>query len=136
MPHRPSSAAASSTFALCRSARSSGSPSRRSAVPTIRSRYPLLTVPARHASNPPRFGAWPAAHRSGRKYSSPPRRRRRGRGGQSGPPAPSPKAVLMDAEAGTGGYRREEYKADEMNHSTHELLQDLGEAETGEQVLF
>jgi hypothetical protein len=42
----------------------------------------------------------------------------------------------MDAEAGTGGYRREEDEAERLDRNTHELLQELRVAETGVQVLF
>jgi len=42
----------------------------------------------------------------------------------------------MDAEAGTGGYRREEDEAERLDRNTNELLQELRVAETGVQVLF
>ena len=42
----------------------------------------------------------------------------------------------MDAEAGTGGYRREEDEAERLDRNTDELLQELRVAETGVQVLF
>ena len=42
----------------------------------------------------------------------------------------------MDAEAGTGGYRREEDEAGRLDRNTNELLQELRVAETGVQVLF